>query len=130
MNGRGKLTIEVGNAFLNDDYTRSHPDVSPGQYVLLAVTDTGTGIAPEIIDKVFEPFFTTKPPGEGTGLGLAISFGIVRDHGGTLTLESKVGKGTTFFIRLPIPAASELAVPLPAPAPDGSSEPAGKVSHA
>ena len=69
MNGHGKLTIEVGNAYLGDEYTRAHADVAPGQYVLLAVTDTGTGIDPAIIDKVFEPFFTTKPEGRGHGSG-------------------------------------------------------------
>ena len=69
MEGHGRLTIELGNAFLDDDYADRHVDVSAGQYVLVAVTDTVCGISPDIIDEVFEPFFTTKPEGQGTGLG-------------------------------------------------------------
>ena len=69
MNGHGKLTIEAGNAQLDNRYTRQHPEVEPGQYVMIAVTDTGCGIPAEMLEQVFEPFFTTKPPGQGTGLG-------------------------------------------------------------
>ena len=77
MAHHGKLTIEVGNAALDDAYAQSHPNVAPGQYVMLAITDTGAGIAPEIMEKVFDPFFTTKDTGEGTGLGLSM---VVRLH--------------------------------------------------
>jgi signal transduction histidine kinase/DNA-binding response OmpR family regulator len=107
MNGRGKLTIEVGNAFLNDDYTLAHPDVSPGQYVLLAVTDTGTGIAPDILDKVFEPFFTTKAEGRGTGLGLSMVYGFAKQSGGHVKLYSEPGMGTTVKLYLPRSMRSE-----------------------
>ena len=72
MQGRGKLTIQAGNASLDDKYAAQHMDVMPGQYVMVAVTDTGTGLAPDILEKVFDPFFTTKPEGQGTGLGLSM----------------------------------------------------------
>ncbi len=107
MNGRGRMTIEVGNAFLDDDYALEHADVTPGQYVMLAVTDTGTGIAPEIIDKVFEPFFTTKPEGRGTGLGLSMVYGFARQSGGHVKIYSELGLGTTIKLYLPRSHASE-----------------------
>jgi len=101
MNGVGKLTIEVGNAFLSDDYARIHPEVTPGQYVMLAVTDTGVGIPPEIMDKVFEPFFTTKPEGQGTGLGLSMVYGFARQSNGHVSIYSEIGQGTTVKLYLP-----------------------------
>jgi signal transduction histidine kinase/DNA-binding response OmpR family regulator len=107
MNGRGKLTIEVGNAFLSDEYALAHPDVVPGQYVMLAVTDTGTGIPPEIIDKVFDPFFTTKAEGRGTGLGLSMVYGFAKQSGGHVKIYSEVGHGTTIKLYLPRSGASE-----------------------
>jgi len=123
MNGRGKLTIEVGNAFLNDDYTRSHPDVAPGQYVLLAVTDTGTGIDPAIIDKVFDPFFTTKSEGRGTGLGLSMVYGFAKQSGGHVKIYSEQGMGTTVKLYLPRSTHSEdLLVEVSPPTVVGGSE--------
>ncbi len=101
MGGRGRMTIELGNAFLNDEYTRAHPDVAPGQYVLLAVTDTGTGIEPSILEKVFEPFFTTKAEGRGTGLGLSMVYGFAKQSGGHVKIYSEVGMGTTVKLYLP-----------------------------
>ena len=101
MEGRGKLTIEAGNASLDDDYAGEHHDVSAGQYVMLAVTDTGKGIAPDDLEKVFEPFFTTKPPGEGTGLGLSMVYGFVKQSGGHIKFYSELGQGTTIRIYLP-----------------------------
>lgn len=101
MNGHGKLTIEAGNAYLDDRYTRQYPDVEPGQYVMIAVTDTGTGIPQDILDQVFEPFFTTKPPGQGTGLGLSMVYGLVKQSNGHIKVYSELGEGTTFRIYLP-----------------------------
>ncbi len=107
MDGHGKLTIEVGNAFLDDDYARAHADLAPGQYVMLAVTDTGAGMTPEIMDKVFEPFFTTKPEGRGTGLGLSMVYGFAKQSGGHVKIYSEVGHGTTIRLYLPRSTQSE-----------------------
>lgn len=101
MDGQGKLTIEVGNADLDQGYAHTHPDARPGQYVMLAVTDTGCGIQPETVDRIFEPFFTTKADGQGTGLGLSMVYGFARQSGGHITIESEVGSGTTIRIYLP-----------------------------
>jgi PAS domain S-box-containing protein len=101
MQGRGKLTIEAGNASLDDKYAARHVDVRPGQYVMVAVTDTGAGIAPDILEKVFDPFFTTKPEGEGTGLGLSMVHGFVKQSGGHVKIYSEVGQGTTVRLYLP-----------------------------
>jgi len=107
MAGNGKLTIELGNAYLDDDYSRRAFDVKPGQYVMLAVTDTGSGIPPEIIEKVFDPFFSTKPEGKGTGLGLSMVYGFVKQSDGHVKIYSEAGKGTTVRIYLPRAMADE-----------------------
>lgn len=107
MEGSGKLTIEVGNAFLDQDYARTHAEVAAGQYVLLAVTDTGFGMAPDILEKVFEPFFSTKPEGKGTGLGLSMVYGFVKQSGGHVKIYSEVGQGTTVKVYLPRSVADE-----------------------
>jgi PAS domain S-box-containing protein len=101
MNGHGKLTIEAGNAFIDDEYASRHAEVVPGQYVMVAVTDTGCGIPPDILDNVFEPFFTTKPEGQGTGLGLSMVYGFVKQSGGHAKIYSEVGQGTTVRLYLP-----------------------------
>jgi signal transduction histidine kinase/DNA-binding response OmpR family regulator len=101
MNGRGRLTIEAGNAMLDDAYALAHAEVQPGQYVMVAVTDTGCGIPPEILDRVVEPFFSTKPEGKGTGLGLSMVYGFVKQSGGHMKLYSEVGHGTTVRLYLP-----------------------------
>jgi len=107
MEGRGRLTIEAGNALLDSAYASAHGDLRPGQYVMIAVTDTGTGIAPEIIDQVFEPFFTTKPEGQGTGLGLSMVYGFVKQSGGHVKIYSEPGHGTTVKLYLPRSMQSE-----------------------
>jgi PAS domain S-box-containing protein len=101
MEGDGKLTIEIGNAMLDDEYVLSQPDIPAGQYVVLAVSDTGSGMPPEVLEHAFEPFFTTKPAGEGTGLGLSMAYGFVRQSGGHIRIYSEVGHGTTVRIYLP-----------------------------
>lgn len=101
MDGRGRLTIEASNAMLDTDYCRLHADVNPGQYVLIAVTDTGSGIPPDVLGRVFEPFFSTKPEGKGTGLGLSMVYGFVKQSGGHVKIYSEVGEGTTVKLYLP-----------------------------
>ncbi len=97
----GRLTIETGHAHLSADYAEQNADVRPGQYVMLAVSDTGTGIDPEHLRRVFEPFFTTKAKGKGTGLGLAMIYGFVKQTGGHVSVYSEPGVGTTFRLYLP-----------------------------
>jgi len=98
----GRLDITTKMAMLDEHYTALYPEVSPGEYVLIEVTDTGSGIAPEIISSIFEPFFTTKQQGRGSGLGLSMVFGFVRQSGGHLAVYSEPGYGSTFRIYLPL----------------------------
>lgn len=107
MDRNGKLTIEVNNALLDDVYCASHPDVAPGQYVVVAVSDTGSGMTPEVMSKAFDPFFSTKPEGKGTGLGLSMVYGLVKQSGGHIKIYSEVGEGTTIKLYLPRSRESE-----------------------
>jgi PAS domain S-box-containing protein len=101
MGGRGKLTIEADNARLDENYAAQHIDVTAGQYVMVAVSDSGRGMPAEVIARAFDPFFSTKPPGEGTGLGLSMVHGFVKQSGGHIKIYSELGCGTTVRIYLP-----------------------------
>lgn len=113
MDGRGKLTIELANAHLDDAYARTHEEVVPGQYVMLAVTDTGSGMSPEVAARVFEPFFSTKPEGKGSGLGLSMVYGFVKQSGGHVKLQSEIGRGTSIRLYLPRAIESEEVETIP-----------------
>ena len=101
MPGGGKLTLECGNAHLDHDYAESNPEVRAGRYAMIAVTDTGHGMSPEVVEHAFEPFFTTKPEGRGTGLGLSQVFGFVKQSGGHMKIYSEIDHGTTVKLYLP-----------------------------
>ncbi len=97
----GILSITASNFFIDENYERKYAEAKVGSYIIISVSDTGTGILPRILDRIFEPFFTTKEFGKGTGLGLSIAFAIVKSHGGFIDVYSEVGKGTKFSVYLP-----------------------------
>jgi PAS domain S-box-containing protein len=113
----GKLTLETDNVVLDDSYAQAHSEVQPGNYVMIAVSDTGTGIPNAIKDKIFEPFFSTKAMGKGTGLGLSMVYGFVKQSGGHIKLYSEEGHGTTIKVYLPRAGLQADAVADPAAAP-------------
>jgi CheY-like chemotaxis protein len=129
MPGGGILRIGLEQIEIEPGESPLLPEIAPGEWVRMTVSDTGTGIPPDALPHIFEPFFTTKAPGEGTGLGLAQVHGIVGQHGGRIDVESQAGKGTTFTIYLPAlsthpskpPSVSELGGPLTLPTGKGES---------
>ena len=113
MDEHGKLTIETANTHLDDAYAATHAEVKSGQYVMIAVSDTGTGMSPDMIAKAFEPFFTTKAIDKGTGLGLSQVFGFVKQSGGHVKIYSEPGEGTTVKIYLPRHSGADVEVAVP-----------------
>jgi PAS domain S-box-containing protein len=101
MPNGGKLTIDAANVFADEDYSRATPELSPGQYVCISISDTGSGMTPDVLDRAFEPFFTTKELGHGTGLGLSQVYGFVKQSGGHIKIYSEIDQGTTIKIYLP-----------------------------
>jgi PAS domain S-box-containing protein len=101
-NDKGSIKISLEDVFLDEEYTMLHPEMEPGKYLLLSVSDTGRGIRDDIQERIFEPFFTTKPRGKGTGLGLSVVHGIIKKLNGTITVQSEVGIGTIFKIYFPV----------------------------
>jgi PAS domain S-box-containing protein len=111
----GKLSIETAEIEIDEDYCGRNPDARPGRHAMVAVTDTGCGMGPDVLSRIFEPFFTTKEQGKGTGLGLATIYGIVKQSGGHITAYSEVNFGTTFKVYLPLTHEALDKVDLPSP---------------
>jgi PAS domain S-box-containing protein len=127
MPNGGRLLIETQNATLDEQFVQDHPGATAGDYVAIIVTDTGTGMPADVVERIFEPFFTTKEPGKGTGLGLAMVYGFVKQSGGYIKAYSEVGHGTSF--RLYLPRANNLASAEPAASPAEQRPAAGRQEH-
>ena len=118
----GSLNISAENFWIDKSYARMHVDAQVGPYILIVIADTGTGIKPEIIERIFDPFFTTKELGKGTGLGLSTVMGIIKSHGGFLTVYSEVSKGSTFKVYLPSSQVNETQAAVDIALPNGNGE--------
>src|SRR5690606_248556 len=105
MSGEGRLTIEAGNVALDPPPLLREQDLASGEYVLISIRDTGSGMSAEIREQAFEPFFTTKPQGEGAGLGLSTAYGFIKQSGGHIEIDSEPGQGTA--VRLYLPHAAQ-----------------------
>jgi nitrogen-specific signal transduction histidine kinase len=101
MPGGGTLTIETGNTIIGEAHKRLYPELKPGEYVTVTVTDDGTGMTPDVVARAFDPFYTTKPLGQGTGLGLSMVYGFVKQSGGHITIRSEPGRGAIVHFKLP-----------------------------
>jgi len=112
MPSGGKLTIELGNAMLDDEYVANQHDLTPGQYVMIAVSDNGCGMSRDVLERACEPFFTTKPEGRGTGLGLSMAYGFVKQTGGHFKIYTEVGHGTTIKMYFPRSYKAEASEPV------------------
>ncbi|MGH9679235.1 MAG: ATP-binding protein, partial [Candidatus Acidiferrales bacterium] len=126
MPSGGRLSIEMTGIEVDEEYCIRNPDAKPGRFAMIAVSDTGCGMSPEVLSRLFEPFFTTKEQGKGTGLGLATIYGIVKQSGGHITAYSEVGRGTTFKVYLPLTREQEevekVDRPAKAPSAPGGEE--------
>ncbi len=120
----GSLTVTAKNVSIDENYARMNIEADPGSYVLLTVTDTGTGMAPDVVNRIFDPFFTTKDIGKGTGLGLATTMTIVKSHGGFINVYSEPRKGTRFSIYFPSAETGTVAAapPVADTLPHGNGE--------